>query len=234
VGLAGPRGPEGLRGLAGPRGPVGPQGSAGSGLGLVVYDATPNLLGAAVDLNGTILLASPPLGVFVQFDQNNIFCNIPAEGPAVCTSAANYPRVLYPIFPSNDCSGQAYIYDSQPLYSNPDVANFINGYPNNPAFPYVNQFLFWTATTNNNGVPGPQGLVTIQLTGPSQTFQLGSYYNYPNGATSVACFTLPPDVNNPHNVLAYPITITPFPYSLLFTLPVKLPLKITFPGTPPL
>ena len=105
VGLQGPMGPAGAQGPAGPAGsvgpigPQGPQGIQGPPGQFNVYDANGQLLGTALDANGSVYIAS--LGLITNFTYAS--CSVTG-----CTATFGpFPTAIY--FSGSDCTGTGYM-----------------------------------------------------------------------------------------------------------------------------
>ena len=160
-GAVGPQGPAGIPGapgapgapgmsIVGPAGPQGIPGKVGPAGASNVYDATNNLLGTAVDFQGSVFI--PSAAVFLQFQTTQSACGNPTQGTNSCIEIPGYPNVMGNVyFPNGDCTGQAYAY-SQFLC------------------PYGGQSVIWYAPPG-----GATGLYTIQLAG-SRVLTPGTFY----------------------------------------------------------
>jgi len=101
IGPMGTAGPTGATGSQGPTGPTGPAGPPGA---LNVYDANNQLLGTAMDANGTLYISS--LKLFTQLTFN---CSYASNGTVACATdlvPIYNPEVYYS---GSGCTGTAYL-----------------------------------------------------------------------------------------------------------------------------
>lgn len=110
VGTVGPQGPMGLTGAQGPAGPAGPvgrtgpqgpQGIPGPAGQFNVYDANGQLLGTALDANGSVYI--PSLGLITNFTFAQVGCSV--QG---CIGPFG-PYFIGIYFSGPDCTGTGYM-----------------------------------------------------------------------------------------------------------------------------
>jgi hypothetical protein len=103
AGATGAQGPQGAVGAQGPQGPVGSTGLIGPAGAFNVYDANNQLLGTALDANGSVFI--PSLGLIVEFVASPGSCDKTAQ---TCSTTVYQPTSILLDYSNQNCTGTVY------------------------------------------------------------------------------------------------------------------------------